>query len=518
MRIVPSFLSRQSDLGVSDSQRLRYKPRADFGNASCRSKHEHPCYWKNLPLTGLSFITSLEAYEVYHARCTSSVNLTDLAITGDAPKGCRYLVWKSKDGMANQLLSLVSAYVYSLLTNRVMLIATDSHIEKYLCNPFPFSSWLIPPSFPEPQLRTGAMRVAEYVEEVAAKKLNNSYDSSNITIKHLQVYIICCDKRHDHPFFCPAAQRHIADINWIFYQSHEYTVPGFYLIPEFRRKLHKWFPTHDAFTHVARYLLHPQDHIWDQITKFYGLHMDGVAQLLGIQVRAWKGNYEPSISKQIERCIIEQMLIVKPLEVATYEKLDDATEGSMQVSSRKEQGRETSNSTEGPTAAPQKEKIDITVFVASLLSEYRDNLTSLYMKNDSTNNILRVHVVSASTEKKQRTGNARHDIAAITDIWMLSFMHDLVVTPYSTFGSVASGLAGIMPLLLDNYGQDKVEEAACTRNNVAGPCFLVYPRKQTCKLDPPGFDIQDPATIVPEVKFCKNDGGGLGVTSPFYIP
>ena len=115
------------------------------------------------------FLAVLRDYEAYHERCTQGVNLMEMGMAGEVPQeGCKYLVWKAMDGMGNQLLSLVCAFVYSLLTNRVMLIATDSHIDHHICEPFPRSSWILPEGFPEPKLRTQAKRVFAYLDEALA--------------------------------------------------------------------------------------------------------------------------------------------------------------------------------------------------------------------------------------------------------------------------------------------------------------------------------------------------------------
>ncbi|KAI5081284.1 hypothetical protein GOP47_0004467 [Adiantum capillus-veneris] len=481
---------------------LYHKPHSEFANASCRSKYEHPCYCKNLPVIPPTFLSALHAYELYHEKCTRGINITALGVEGEVVEGCKYLVWKAKDGMGNQLLSLVCAFIYSLLTQRAMLIATDSHIQNYLCDPFPLSSWLLPHDFPEPHLRTSAKRVADYIAETVEQKADHTHNFSATTPKHLQVYINCCDKRHDHPFFCPGAQNLCTDINWIFYHSHEHTLPAFYLIPEFRNKLTRWFPNHDAFMHVSRYLLHPQDAIWEHISEFYKAHMDGVPRLLGIQARVWNKDYKPTVSRQISRCIIEQTLLPKHSQDAINKTAEALASAIAPV----------------PSAMHvQKKQPDILVLVASLRPEYKEDLAVQYAQNDGADGGLHVTVITASAERSQRTGNGAHDVAAIVDIWLLSFMHEMVVTPYSTFGSVASGMAGIVPLLMINYGKQKMEEAACVRNNVAGPCFLVYPRNQTCELDGPSFAIADPASMVPEVRYCERYTG-LGVQSSFYIP
>ena len=115
-------------------------------------------------------------------------------------------------------------------------------------------------------------------------------------------------------------------------------------------------------------------------------------------------------------------------------------------------------------------------------------------------------------QRRMAEDGGHHDETAIVDIWLLSFMQELVTTPFSTFGSTASGLAGIVPMLFNWYGENRVNDAACTRTNAGGPCFIVYPRNQPCDLDQARASIFDPFNKVPEVKFCDfNPGLGIVV-------
>ncbi|MCO5580521.1 hypothetical protein L7F22_034389 [Adiantum nelumboides] len=466
---------------------------------ACQSKFQQHCFRKNTQPEHFpppKFLSLLRRYEAYHEKCTKNQPLTALGIAGDTPPGCKYLVWKPLDGMGNQLLSLVCAFVYSLLTDRVMLIDTNSHIDSFICNPFPSSSWILPPDFPETALRVRAKRVGVYLNETLAAVQRNS--TCNIippsdlpsfiaaAPKHLHAFIICCDAKRDHQFFCPTAQKLFSGANWFFYLSHEYTLPGFYFIPEFRDKLNDWFPRHDVFMHVSRYLLNPHNDLWENISGFYKDHMDGVEKVVGIQPRSWRGEYNPSISKQIARCAVDEKLLPKTLPGAKK---------AANVETMEKDGRHT----------------NITVLVTSLRGEYRDVLASEYTDHPNVGDLV-VDVLSASSEGIQKTGDMEHDAKAIIDIWLLSFAHDLVTTPYSTFGSTASGLAGIVPLLFVNYGNDKVQEPACARTNAGGPCFIVYPSSQPCDLDPPRSSIFAPDQKVPEVKFCDFNPG-LGIVT-----
>lgn len=59
--------------------------------------------------------------------------------------GCQYLYWTNPvwAGVGNQLQSLVATFVYALLTDRVIIIPSNSTAADYLCNPFRLSHWAI---------------------------------------------------------------------------------------------------------------------------------------------------------------------------------------------------------------------------------------------------------------------------------------------------------------------------------------------------------------------------------------
>lgn len=60
------------------------------------------------------------------------------------PTACQYMLWgPTKDGLGNQMLSLVSAFVYSLMTFRILLVEPhNASVSHLFCDPFPrLPSW-----------------------------------------------------------------------------------------------------------------------------------------------------------------------------------------------------------------------------------------------------------------------------------------------------------------------------------------------------------------------------------------
>ncbi|KAG6550898.1 hypothetical protein Mapa_007512 [Marchantia paleacea] len=93
-----------------------------------------------------------QEYSNLHRTCTHGGNMTyvsELYKQRGNHTNCKYLVVEfGVYGVGNRVLWLVSAYLYALLTQRVLLIDTRDTIHQILCDPFPGSSWQLQPNFP----------------------------------------------------------------------------------------------------------------------------------------------------------------------------------------------------------------------------------------------------------------------------------------------------------------------------------------------------------------------------------
>ena len=61
---------------------------------------------------------------------------------------CKYFVWISYNGLGNRVLTLTFAFLYALLTNRVLLVDQGMDMADLFYEPFPEKSWLLPVDFP----------------------------------------------------------------------------------------------------------------------------------------------------------------------------------------------------------------------------------------------------------------------------------------------------------------------------------------------------------------------------------
>ncbi|BBM96876.1 xyloglucan fucosyltransferase [Marchantia polymorpha subsp. ruderalis] len=478
----------------------QYHPLTEKGNRvgkSCRSRYEQHCLWKSSNFRPTAeFLGVLRSYEEHHSRCVEGHDLQTALDQGSAPKDCQYLIWNDLDGKGNQLVSLVSAFVYALLTRRVLLITREAQLQHLLCEPFPSSSWVVPEEVPHVRHRAKEARHGTFY----ARALNETAQGRPVTApKHLVCFLSNLQKPDDLRFFCPGEQKLLEKVPWLFFWSNQYSVPGLYFVPGFRAKLNAWFPDRAVFLHAGRYLLSPRDEIWLRVMRIYTAHMAPADRRVGIQIRAWSNEYKPIITRHILSCAWFSGLLPNVSSArganSTSSSLEDddmATPVEDDVANR---------DAEDFSAARAGERVS--VVLTSLRREYAEGVAEAFAEG-RTEARQTVTVLSPSAEGEQRTGRMSHERKAIADMWLLSFADDLISTPRSTFGYVAHGLAGIRPIVFNRYGldPDTVPDPPCLRTNVPGPCFIDHPHQMSCPLDGPAFDIGDSATALPEVRHC----------------
>ncbi|KAJ4847394.1 hypothetical protein Tsubulata_038581 [Turnera subulata] len=128
-----------------------------FDEGSCLSRYQSVLYRKNsLHKPSPYLISKLRKYEDLHRRCgpyTESYNRTLKKLetqymknssTGD----CNYIVWLRLNGLGNRIITMVSAFLYALLTNRVLLVDYGTDMDDLFCEPFPKTTWRLPEDFP----------------------------------------------------------------------------------------------------------------------------------------------------------------------------------------------------------------------------------------------------------------------------------------------------------------------------------------------------------------------------------
>lgn len=155
------------------------------------------------------------------------------------------------------------------------------------------------------------------------------------------------------------------------------------------------------------------------------------------------------------------------------------------------------------------------VVVASLDATYYEKLRNYYSDLPAEGeDYMGVH--SLSKEEYQQYGFV-HDKKAWADIYFLSLSDALVTSPWSTFGYVAHGLAGIVPWILTKTPSAETAletfqaRGHCNRGVSLEPCFHAPP-----ELDCEGHgNGRDPKTILPFIKPCEDVVGGVKIMPSF---
>ncbi|CAA7031198.1 unnamed protein product [Microthlaspi erraticum] len=173
-----------------------------------------------------------------------------------------------------------------------MLVDQRSNITDLFCDPFPGTSWLLPPDFPLMDQLDSFNREHERCYGTMLK--NHAINSTKIP-SHLYIHLFSGYRDHDKMFFCEADQTLIGKVPWLVVKSNLYFVPSLWLISSFQTELIKLFPQKDTVFHnLARYLLHPTNQVWGMVTRSYNAYLARADERLGIQVRVFSRRAEYS--------------------------------------------------------------------------------------------------------------------------------------------------------------------------------------------------------------------------------
>ncbi|QCE08822.1 xyloglucan fucosyltransferase [Vigna unguiculata] len=129
---------------------------SSFDEASCFSRYRSYLYRKTSPHKPSKYLISkLRNYEHLHRSCGPSTKFYNKIMRKgtkfnkiDVSTKCKYLVWTAANGLGNRIVTLVAAFLYAILTDRVLLVKFGADMSGLFCEPFPDSSWLLSRSFP----------------------------------------------------------------------------------------------------------------------------------------------------------------------------------------------------------------------------------------------------------------------------------------------------------------------------------------------------------------------------------
>jgi xyloglucan fucosyltransferase len=374
------------------------------------------------------------------------------------------------------MLTIASAFLYALLTNRVLLVEFGSEIAGLFCEPFQQTTWLLPRDFP---LRNQFDNFSQeyphtYGNMLKSRIINTAVKSSPPPF--LYIYLAYNIDRYDGLFYCDQNQDQLGKVPWLVIKSNQYFVPSLFLVPSFKQELSKLFPDEETvFHHLGRYLFQPSNEAWGLITRFYRAYLSKADETIGIQVRVFDTKATPfkTVMDQILSCTLKEKLLPEVLDVQ-----------NSAASLSNNQGLKA-------------------VLVTSLYSEYYEHIKGMYWTKPTVSGEV-IGVYQPSHEEHEIYGNNMHSMKAWTEIYLLSMSNVLITSSWSTFGYVAQSLGGLKPWMLYRPLNGTTPDPPCVQAMSMEPCFH-FPPSYGCKADV----YIGPGAIVPHVKHCEDVGWGL---------
>jgi len=386
---------------------------------------------------------------------------------------CKYLVWTAIEGLGNRMLSLVSSFLYAILTNRVLLVRFDNDMLNLFCEPFPNSSWLLPNN----SSYWNDLTQFETSESIFMNNTGNSSLEFLPPVLFLDLFFP--HGAHCNYFHCDQNQDLLQKIPVLILRSNQYFVPPLFMVSTFRQDMNKMFPDKETtFHHLGRYLFHPSNVAWERIQKLYEAHLAKENERIGLQIRVYDTHQTPqeAIVNEIVSCAHQNKLLPK---------------FTMQNS----------------VSSPLKNHTSKVVLVVSLYSEYGEKLKTLYQTNATLSTEV-IKVYQPSHEEYQNSSDSMHNVKAWSEIYLLGLCDKLITSPSSTFGYVAHSLGGLKPWILQNVHGKTASDPPCQRLKYMEPCFH----------DPPPYDCKtnariDFTSLSHHIRHCEDQSRGVKIVN-----
>ncbi|KQJ82878.1 probable fucosyltransferase 7 [Brachypodium distachyon] len=465
----------------------------DFDDGSCLSRYRAALYRRqSLHILSSHLVSSLRRYESLHRLCGPGTSAYARAVarlresmwpssssnTSDsAPSECKYLIWSPLEGLGNRILSIASAFLYALLTDRVLLLHPHGDdLGDLFCEPFPGSTWVLP----EKDFPIGSI---DHFNVVGTKEsLGNTLgrrgeQGAPAPVPWMYVHLMHDYKdRLDRRFFCDDGQDALRGVPWLVLRSDNYFVPGLFLVRRLEPELTRLFPRRDAaFHHLGRYLIHPSNAVWGMVSRYHGSYLAAAEDRVGIQVRDF---YWAPISRhdryaQIASCAHRENILPTVL----------------------------ANSTAAPaSSAAGRRKA---VLVVSLHGVYYEKIRDIYYEHGAAGGEA-VSVFQPTHLGGQYSGERQHNQKALAEIVLLSFSDVVITSAVSTFGYVSQGLAGLRPWVLMGPVGGKTPDPPCRLAATIEPCFHTPPN-----YDCPARTGGDSGRMVRHVRRCEDFPEGV---------
>ncbi|CAI5494784.1 unnamed protein product [Closterium sp. Naga37s-1] len=274
----------------------------------CWSKAEMPCYAgiRGMAARSETLKRKLRAYHEYRRECDAKENITSLKTklrAGNATE-CRYLLWHFKpgDGQGNQFISLVSALVYALLTNRVFLLLTGMGPAKLMCQPFEGAPWFVYSDVPNERWDATlvGMRIAyQYFPDRVAAIENGTSDTMDVP--NIAQVSLHHTEQNTSLFFCPSEQQWLTRVPSLLLLANQFFLPSLFHHPSFRRHIQDLFPSGRIFQTVSQLIMFPNNRLWAAITDNIHRRAAPAAARVGLQLR----HCSADIISQAAECVVQ---------------------------------------------------------------------------------------------------------------------------------------------------------------------------------------------------------------------
>jgi xyloglucan fucosyltransferase len=408
--------------------------------------------------------------------------------------GCKFVVAgvSAGSGIGNKALSIVSALVYAVLTQRVLLVPLVTAVPGVFCEPFEGSSWMVDPhkTWSESKKRKDLWEPLEsFYKKVDARR--------DATTKIPHIYAASTtenwDAQPEPRFFCDTEQAQYTRVEWINFRNNLYFIPKLFAVPTFRPLLEDLFPNRKVFTHLLRTVMLPCDPVWNRVKQTHDAHFRHAHRRVGVQERYFNGKEDfkllhKAMEDNVVNCLLKHGWLPNRYPKIALPRRKDS-----------------------PPMTPLKVT---TVFITSLYQSMHNRLSDEFVRVALGSGDA-VGLVQLTHEGTQSFG-VEVDRQALTEILCLSLMDHLILTPQSTFGALAQGYGGLVPWFVDLRPETSTP---CVRAQSSETCFQIPATKMfTCPHDV-GVNGKLVTEVVPylsdchlvEKPFFKVNGADLGL-------
>lgn len=397
---------------------------------SCRSRHEIRALYSLRKITkdvpdNPHWKSVYDAYEELHRTCVLQMgNVTEFFLNRKHIDGCQFVVAGVEPGagLGNKVLSVVSAMVYAVVTQRILLVPAATAVPGVFCEPFAGSSWEIDPDSVWSEGKTRGdlwLSIDEMYHRIDGR-------GNGTHVVDEAVYASATTERWDfqpHPrFFCDTEQAIYSNVDWIGFRNNLYYVPKLFAVPSFRPVLESLFPDRAVLAHLLRTLMLPCDSVWGRVKQVHDAHFRHADRRVGVQLRYFHGRADfDALHREnedhVEQCLVQNRFLPDPAHARP------------------------------PHETHVRPMNVTTVLVTSLYQSLFDRLTKDFVRT-SLDSGDAVGVVQLTHEGDQFYG-VEVDRQALVEILSLSLTDHLILTPLSTFGALAQGYGSLTPWYID---------------------------------------------------------------------